>query len=80
MLRNQELNYFMSCDYINKLFGNSLDIVYTVNQGVIGAKIWCHSDYMQILMQFGIIMLGLYILNCFMFLKNQYYNLKNKSE
>ena len=71
ILRDAELNYFIKSDMKNILFGNSLNTIYIINQLAIGAKIWCHNDFMQILLQFGSIMLIVYLHSCIKFVKNQ---------
>jgi len=78
MLREAELNYFLKSNIKNILFGNSLNTIYTVNQLTIGARIWCHNDFMQILLQFGVLMLLVYMYSYIKFIKHQKKELNNK--
>lgn len=59
-LRDAEYSYLMTRSVPNILFGNDIDEIYNVNFKAIYNKIWCHNDLMQILLQFGIIMLIIY--------------------
>ena len=78
ILRNHELKYFIKSNLFNMLFGNPLDTVYNVNHMAIGARIWCHNDFMQILMQFGILGLAAYLYSCGRFVLIQIKEIKSK--
>jgi len=60
ILRDADWNYFISSNIQNKIFGNDINVIRDVNFKVIYARIWCHNDIMQILLQFGIVMLIIY--------------------
>ncbi len=55
-LRSLEWEYFIEGTFENKVFGNDITEIYKINY----VNIWCHNDIMQILLQFGIIMLFIY--------------------
>lgn len=61
VLRNAGVKYFINSNTINKIIGNDINEIYKINFEVIHNHIWSHSDIMQILLQFGIIMLVIYI-------------------
>lgn len=60
ILRSAEWEYFKKSSIPNMLFGHDNQDIRNVNYEVMFARIWCHSDIMQILLQFGIFMLIIY--------------------
>lgn len=60
IMRDAGMNYFINSDIQNKLFGNDINTIYNINKQVMHAYIWSHNDMLQILLQFGIIMLVIY--------------------
>ena len=62
LLNTTDWNYFLRCNLFNKLFGNDIDNIRQINKQVIYAPIWCHNDIMQVLLQFGIFMLAIYLI------------------
>lgn len=60
ILREADWKYFIESPIQNKLFGHDNEAIRQVNFEVMWARIWCHSDIMQILLQFGIFMLIIY--------------------
>ena len=54
-----DLQGFNSLNFFNKLIGNGFDYVYYINMTKINLKIWAHNDFINVLLNFGII--GLYV-------------------
>lgn len=61
------MEYFKNSYFVNKIIGNSLETIYDVNESAIVARIWCHNDFIQILLHFGIIFVVMYIKEFFDF-------------
>lgn len=60
-LLTAQLEYFMQTDLINKFLGSDVAQIYQINYLTLHNQIWCHNDIMQILLQFGIVMLVIYL-------------------
>ena len=62
VMRDAGMEYFNSKGLLNKLFGNDIMEIKNVNKKALAATIplWCHNDMLQILLQFGLIMFGIY--------------------
>lgn len=56
-----ELKAFMDCSFFEKLFGNGFNYIYDVNQRAIGARIWAHDDFLNLLLSNGLVGLSLYL-------------------
>lgn len=61
ILRDAGWKYFVNSNIQNKLFGNDIRTIYKINTEVMHAPIWSHNDIIQILLQFGMLMLIVYI-------------------
>lgn len=55
-----EWSYYMNESIVNKFLGNDIAEIYEINRKTLYNPIWCHNDIMQVLLQFGIIMLIIY--------------------
>lgn len=66
-MRDAEIKYFNSRNLLNKFLGNDVMEVNKVNQKALGSMqpLWAHNDIMQVLLQFGIIMIGIYFYTLF---------------
>ena len=73
ILREGEWKYFLESNFKNKMIGNDINTIYELNQNALGAKIWCHNDIMQVLLQFGVLILGLYF---YEYVESLYYLIK----
>lgn len=76
-LLNAEWSYYLNGSVMNKFLGNDITEIYETNREVIYKQIWCHNDIMQILLQFGIIMLVIYFETV---IQSMVYLLKNQSK
>jgi hypothetical protein len=61
VLVNAGVDKFLSCNILNKIFGNDINEIYSANNEAIHANVWSHNDIIQILLQFGICMLVIYV-------------------
>jgi hypothetical protein len=52
---------FINCNILNKIFGNDINEIYKANNEAIHANVWSHNDVIQILLQFGLCMLVMYV-------------------
>ncbi len=59
-MRNVDWGYYVNSDIGNMLFGTDTNIIKAVNFKVVRGYVWSHCDIMQILLQFGAIMLVIY--------------------
>lgn len=64
-----EIRHFFSETIGKILFGNGYNYVYDVNSMYVGAKIWAHNDYLNVLLASGFLGLYVYLLCFCRFLK-----------
>lgn len=72
-----EWSYYMNESIVNKFLGNDITEIYEINRKILYKPIWCHNDIMQVLLQFGIIMLIIYFETI---IQAMIYLLKNQSK
>lgn len=56
-----DINAFRNGSLWNKLLGFGFNFVYEVNKTAIGAKIWAHNDFIQLLLTYGVLGILLYL-------------------
>ena len=56
-----DLEVFLKLPLLNKLIGNGFNFIYDINEVAINARIWAHNDYINMLINFGLIGLTTYI-------------------
>ena len=54
-------NAFLQSDWFCRLFGHGFSFVYELNQHVVGARLYAHNDFINVLLNFGLIGMGLYL-------------------
>lgn len=73
-----DLDAFANTSLIRKLFGNSFNYVYNVNNSAIGALIWAHNDFIQVLLTFGLFGVAFYIYSYVHLCRNVLFKNKTK--
>lgn len=71
-----DIDAFMELPFYKKLLGNGFNFVYDVNLKYHKAQIYAHNDYINLLMNFGIVGLGLYLYVFVSFLNTVYKKIK----
>jgi hypothetical protein len=75
VLINTYLNEF---DVLKKLFGNGIFSTMIINNRAIGMKIWAHSDFLDILISYGLVLLLIYIFLYVRFFYKLFIHARNK--
>lgn len=60
-----DLKAFLSSDWFTKLFGHGFSYVYELNLNAIGMRLYAHNDFLNVLLNFGIIGLLVYLASFF---------------
>lgn len=55
-----DLKAFLSGSLFEVMFGHGFSYVYELNQAAIGMRLYAHNDFINLLLNFGIVGLGLY--------------------
>ena len=55
-----DFNAFLDGSAFEVLFGHGFSYVYELNQATIGMRLYAHNDFINILLNFGIVGMGLY--------------------
>lgn len=56
-----DLNAFLAGTPFEVLFGHGFSYVYEINQAVVGARLYAHNDFLNVLLNFGIIGMTIYL-------------------
>lgn len=67
-----DIDAFNQLSFIKKMMGNGFDFVYYINMKTINLAIWAHNDFINILLNFGLIGLSIYLYVFLTFLKEFY--------
>ena len=73
---SKDLEEFYKLPLHKKIVGNGFNFIYDINEKAIGARIWAHNDYINILANFGI-MGGLIYLYVFINFSNNVLKTRN---
>lgn len=60
-----DLKAFLASDWFTKLFGHGFSYVYELNLNAIGMRLYAHNDFLNVLLNFGIIGLLVYLASFF---------------
>ncbi len=55
-----DMQAFLASDWFTMLFGHGFSYVYDLNQSEIGMRLYAHNDFINLLLNFGIVGLGVY--------------------
>lgn len=60
-----DLKAFLASDWFTKLFGHGFSYVYELNLNAIGMRLYAHNDFLNVLLNFGVIGLLVYLASFF---------------
>lgn len=55
-----DMEAFLASDWFTMLFGHGFSYVYELNQSAIGMRLYAHNDFINLLLNFGIVGLSVY--------------------